>query len=133
MIDMPSHMQHFFPNLPVYAIEVRDFPSQLREDAVWCADVCLRWSCGAWATEQRPCFCRYGKVILERLIDVLTHGPESQHTWVLAILQGVLEAPQLDLGPNGELLADPQLTFPVAAFLETDGGHQALQVREASL
>ena len=77
--------------------------------------------------------CRYGKVILERLIDVLTHGPESQHTWVLATLQGILEAPHLDLGPNGQLLADPQLTYPVAAFLETDGGHQALQVREASL
>ncbi len=80
-----------------------------------------------------PCSCRYGRVILERLIDVLTHGPESQHTWVLAILQGILEAPRLDLGPNGQLLADPQLTYPVAAILETDGGHQALQVREASL
>ena len=80
-----------------------------------------------------PCPAGYGKVILERLIDVLTHGPESQHTWVLATLQGILEAPHLDLGPNGQLLADPQLTYPVAAFLETDGGHQALQVREASL
>ena len=82
---------------------------------------------------RRPCFCRYGKVILERLIDVLTHGPEPQHTWVLAILQGILEAPHLDLGPDGQLLADPQLTYPVAAFLETDGGRQALQAREASL
>ena len=82
---------------------------------------------------RRPRSCRYGKVILERLIDVLTHGPESQHAWVLAILQSILEAPHLDLGPDGQLLADPQVTYPVAAFLETDGGHQALQVRGASL
>ena len=72
--------------------------------------------------------CRYGRVILERLIDALNHGPESQHSWALHILQTIFETPDLDLGPDCQLLAEAQLTYSVAACLETDKGHQALQV-----
>ncbi len=67
-------------------------------------------------------------MILERLIDALNHGPESQHAWALLILQTIFETPDLDLGPDCQLLAETRLTYSVAACLETDKGHQALQV-----
>lgn len=72
--------------------------------------------------------CRLGRIILERLIDTLHHGPQSHHAWALHLLQTVFEAPSLDLGRDCQLLADPQLTYPVAALLETSTGHLALQV-----
>lgn len=68
-------------------------------------------------------------MILERLIDAMSHGPQSYHAWALLIMQTIFEAPGLNLGRDCQLLADPQLTFPVAALLETERGHQALQVR----
>ena len=71
---------------------------------------------------------RYGKLILERLIDVLGRGPETQHAGSLQILQMILETPALDQGRDRQLLADPQLTYPMAAYLETDKGQQVLQV-----
>ena len=71
---------------------------------------------------------RYGKLILERLIDVLNCGPEPQHPWSLQILQTILETPALDQGRDCQLLVDPQLTHPMAAYLETDRGQQVLQV-----
>ena len=72
--------------------------------------------------------CRLGRIILERLIDALNHGPESQSAWALLILQALFEAPGFNLGQGCQLLADPQLTYPVAALLETRRGHHALQV-----
>ena len=71
---------------------------------------------------------RYGKLILERLIDVLNRGPEPQHPWSLQILQTILETPALDQGRDCQLLVDPQLTHPMAAYLETDRGQQVLPV-----
>lgn len=72
--------------------------------------------------------CRLGRVILERLVDSLNHGPESHNAWALVILQTIFEDPDLDLGPGCQLLADPQLTYTVTALLETERGHHALQV-----
>ncbi len=68
-------------------------------------------------------------MILERLIDAMSYGPQSYHAWALHIMQTIFEAPGLNLGRDCQLLADPQLTYPVAALLETERGHQALQVR----
>jgi hypothetical protein len=71
---------------------------------------------------------RYGKLVLERLIDVLSCGPKSQHPWSLQILQMIFETPALNQHMECQLLADPRLTHSVAAYLETDRGQQVLQV-----
>ena len=67
-------------------------------------------------------------MILERLIDTLNYGLESQQAWALLILKTLFEVPGLDLGQDCQVVADPNLTHPLIALLETERSHHALQV-----
>ena len=61
-------------------------------------------------------------------MDTLNYGLESQQAWALLILKTFFEVPGLDLGQDCQVVADPNLTHPLVALLETERSHHALQV-----
>ena len=71
---------------------------------------------------------RHSKLVVERLLEVLTRGAEALHPAALLALRCLFEVPELDLGAAARSFSDAQLFFPVAALLDTPCSALALEV-----
>jgi hypothetical protein len=72
--------------------------------------------------------CRYGRLVLERLMEILVSGADAFQPVVLLILRCIFDSPGLDMRPPEHALADAQLFYPVAGLLESKCSSQALEV-----
>lgn len=71
---------------------------------------------------------RHSKLVVERLLEVLTRGAAALHPAALLALRCLFEAPDLDLGVAARAFSDAQLFLPVAAQLDTPCSALALEV-----
>ena len=103
---------------------------KLQASGVSCSPEATQPMPDRWQHSHAPVFrwCRFAKLGLERILEVLARGDAELQAPSLALLQAILTVPNLRLGALPTLTHRSGFFAPLAALLQGPQSRQALQV-----